>query len=659
MLGKYELLEELGSGSQATVYRAKQPGLDREVAIKVVHLAGGDTSEFLARFEQEAQVAARLEHPNILPVHDYGKQVGCAYFVMRLVRGGTLAQRMKQGRVPDDELLRIVEQIAAALDFAHARSVVHRDVKPANILLSGDGLALLADFGIAKLLEGSALVSQPGMIACTPHYASPDPLSGEPLDGRSDQYSLAVVAYELLAGKRPFESATPRELLHEHAIRQPPFHGEWFAQHPAAVAVLRRALAKERSHRFACCIEFVGELRAALSAPPLRSEDVSTLERDALAPQVKPPPLPASAPPSAREIASPGDSSPATKGRGRGAMVVALGIAVLIAGIAYAGGWIGSNAAPADRKTLETSGADASDGSPRTTPPWTSFPMTITLDEVTRNAGAFADLPSTLSEVLAPALQRELGSIGLIDGVAAYDPNAAPEILGREAGASTLPTELSDRAFLVLHVHATYEPRPESNEPRFVTIDDPLVRFHVGAKLVLGGQEHPLCSRDYLQPQESPSTQAAAIGPTLRAHAEDFARDAARSVERELRGILELGVQRTFVIAHPSDTDYDLRDLFSQLAGVLDVQRVSDANFRDSSGQLTLKPLGIGESSAVPIDASLAVDAWRIRYRAPTAETLSRAEHLLREQFESDELAVDARRNANSDVYIARRVEQR
>lgn len=282
-LGKYRIVDELGKGAQATVYRAVDESLQREVAVKV--LALDEDPGMRERFEQEARLIAKFDHPNIVPIYDFGEEGGLAYFVTMLVRGGALATRMRRGRLTELETAGIVKQVAQALDYAHARGVIHRDVKPANVLLADDGRPLLSDFGIAKVLSDAISRTQPGTAPGTPAYMSPDPITGAAPDGKSDQYSLAVVAYELLCGARPFRGDTAAELVYHHMHTQVDFDQPAFRGRHAVVAALARALAKQRSARFGSCVQFAEELERALRetqvAPPeFAPSDALTVELD-------------------------------------------------------------------------------------------------------------------------------------------------------------------------------------------------------------------------------------------------------------------------------------------------------------------------------------------------------------------------------------------
>ena len=271
-IGSYALLEPIGHGGMAIVYRAHQQSLDRIVAIKVLSENLAASAEFMERFRREARTVAKLRHPTVITVYDFGEdERGVPYLVLEFVEGASLADLMDMGlddaRIPD-----LLDQIAAGLDYAHARGVIHRDVKPGNVLITGEGRAILADFGLAWLLEGTHLTLTGGVIG-TPEYMSPEQASGDPIDQRSDVYSLGVVLFEMLLGERPFSAETPIGVLLKHLQDVPPSVRERRPELPVAVdEVLMTALAKNPADRFSSAGALARAFRAAFEGSPALSD---------------------------------------------------------------------------------------------------------------------------------------------------------------------------------------------------------------------------------------------------------------------------------------------------------------------------------------------------------------------------------------------------
>lgn len=264
-LGQYKLVEYLGKGGMGVVYRAMQPRLNRSVAIKILAESQAGRPEQLRRFHREAETSAKLEHPNIVPIYDYGTEEDMSYVVMRLLSGGSLADHIdnvvagREERRSLQDVGELLQQIASALDYAHAQSVIHRDVKPSNVMFDNYGNAFLVDFGLVKLLDASSSnLTGAGIILGTPAYMAPEQWRDEALSPAIDQYALAIVIYLLLSGRLPFDAETsPYELMQQHCEVPVPSVHEIQRDVPAKVSgVLKKALAKKPEDRFPLVMDF-------------------------------------------------------------------------------------------------------------------------------------------------------------------------------------------------------------------------------------------------------------------------------------------------------------------------------------------------------------------------------------------------------------------
>ena len=264
-LGKFKVYEELGRGGYGTVYRAFDTTLKVERAIKILHPALTADMGFIERFQREAQIAARLEHPHIVPVYEIGEDAGYYYLVMKYMAGGSLKDRLeKGGRLPYETVLEMVCHIGGALEKAHRAGLVHRDVKPGNILLEEDGVARLADFGFAKAMQAASSVTltATGGFAGTPAYMAPELWNDMEASPATDLYSLACVFYEMLLGEALFGGKTPTGIMKKHVMERPHYPEGWPQGVPAGVeSVLEKALAKEPGERHQTMGEFLDDLR--------------------------------------------------------------------------------------------------------------------------------------------------------------------------------------------------------------------------------------------------------------------------------------------------------------------------------------------------------------------------------------------------------------
>ena len=306
MLGPYRIINQIGQGGMASVYKAYQASMDRNVAIKVLPRQLAESREFTKRFQQEAHIIARLEHAHILPVFDYGESDGIPYFVMRYLEAGTLKDKMEAGRpLPLIEIDRIFTQLTDALSYAHSQGVIHRDLKPANVLIDSQGNLFLTDFGIAKLLEDtSPRLTQTDAIMGTPAYISPEQAQAQTVDQRSDIYSLGIILYEMVTGRLPFVADTPLAVILKHVSDPLPLPSSIKPDISEAIEnVILKALAKNPNDRFATAADFVSAWKRALDEmePARRAADLPTVtasrgETASVQTQLKPAPASAAAP---------------------------------------------------------------------------------------------------------------------------------------------------------------------------------------------------------------------------------------------------------------------------------------------------------------------------------------------------------------------------
>ncbi|MEW6233080.1 MAG: protein kinase [Chloroflexota bacterium] len=302
-LGRYEIVEEIGHGGMAIVYKAYQPSLHRSVALKVLPDNFARDHDFVARFQREAIIAASLEHPNIVTIHEVGEEGGVPFIVMKLLRGRTLKQVIQEeGRLNPLRVAKILDQIASALDYAHSQGVVHRDIKPSNIVLDDRGHLTLTDFGIAKAL-GAEKITQTGMTLGTAEYLSPEAAEGMAVDGRSDIYSLGVLLFEMLTGRVPFPADTPYRVVLAHMTEPPPSPRTLVPDLPMEVEeVVLKALAKKPQDRFPTAGEMAQAYHRALAG---RSAPVETAAMPAVAPAAEEAPSAAPEPALPRRGTSP------------------------------------------------------------------------------------------------------------------------------------------------------------------------------------------------------------------------------------------------------------------------------------------------------------------------------------------------------------------
>lgn len=274
--GPYRVVEPLGEGGMAAVYKAYQPAVERYVAIKVLPRRYAEAPEFDARFEREAKLLASLQHPHILPVFDFGQSEGHTFIVMPFVDGGTLADRLKGQPLALSDIREAVVHTGQALDFAHERGLIHRDVKPSNVLIDEGGNYLLADFGLARMIEPSIKLTNPGAVLGTPAYMSPEQGAGQKIDRRSDIYSLGVILYEMATGRVPYQAETPMAVIFKHLHDPLPRPRKLNPDLSEAIElVIHKALAKDPAGRFQTARELVDAIQTAIP----QSLDVAQADR--------------------------------------------------------------------------------------------------------------------------------------------------------------------------------------------------------------------------------------------------------------------------------------------------------------------------------------------------------------------------------------------
>jgi tetratricopeptide (TPR) repeat protein/predicted Ser/Thr protein kinase len=278
----YEVLEELGRGGMGVVYKARQVGLNRLVALKMIPTGAGASPQTRARFHAEAVAAGSLQHPHIVQIYGIGEHHGQPYFSLELVEGGTLAQKLAGKPQPAREAAHLIETLARAVYHAHQNGIIHRDLKPANILLSADGTPKISDFGLAKNLEGDNTQTRTGIIVGTPNYMAPEQANGSPSDvgPAADIYALGVILYEMLTGRPPFCARTPLETLELARTQEPlPPRRLQRATPRDLETICLQCLAKEPRKRYASALDLANDLACFHADKPIRARPVHVLER--------------------------------------------------------------------------------------------------------------------------------------------------------------------------------------------------------------------------------------------------------------------------------------------------------------------------------------------------------------------------------------------
>jgi serine/threonine protein kinase len=458
--GPYVIKGQLGRGGMASVYEAYDAALERSVALKVLPREFLHDPDFVERFRREATSIASLEHPNIIPIYSYDvdQEEGIPWMAMRLIRGGALSDLLKKQRLPLERSVQILRSVADALDYAHnhPKKIVHRDIKPQNVLLDEAGRVYLADFGIAKMLESSGGLTATGAITGTPHYMAPEQATGTKVDARTDVYALGIVAYQMFTGRVPFSADTPVAILMKHVQEPIPLPSPALVPEALVRAVLK-ATAKSPADRWPSAGAFAAALEAGLkssvASPPIAA-DPPTIEltRTAVTPltDAAPATAPAAAPtrvasPTVPSKTRPTVAAPTVRRGGRSGLVMGLGLAavfVVVVGIVAV-----RRLAPVEIPPL---------GAPQTTatalPPSTAAP---------RPEASAATMPTSAPVTAAPAVAS------LPPASSRPSPPAAPPATTLAARTTPLPvsTRPAPTSEPVVVSKTTPPPTPEPARP--------------------------------------------------------------------------------------------------------------------------------------------------------------------------------------------------
>ena len=470
LVGSYRIEEKLGQGGMATVYKGYHDRLDRHVAIKVLHTVFKDDDSFLRRFTREAQVVARLEHGNIVPVYDFAEHEGFPYLVMRFVEGETLKERLSQGVLSTTEIIRVASSIADGLDYAHKQGVLHRDIKPSNILLTKGGGVYIADFGLARITQSGESTMSQDMIMGTPQYISPEQAKGNTeLDGRTDIYSFGIIVYEMVTGKVPFYADTGYSIIHSQIFDPPPPPSSLNHKiSPALETVLLKVLNKEPEERYATAGEFMAAFKqTALDAPSEISPPGGATLPDATEKKTQPvatavlPPTETPELPSLEEAPSTVVQAPEKEKRSRRPMVL-VGIGILV-GMCLCAGLL----------FVLTDGFNFQNGQPPATGPQDFPPVT---DEDLPVPPDF-DLPQIIRplEIIEPLFQENPENNALAaELAAAYLRDGRPE------DARNIVRDLVQRSRMPagIHVLANRLLEQEQYEMTIIVLEEGLARFN-------------------------------------------------------------------------------------------------------------------------------------------------------------------------------------
>jgi serine/threonine-protein kinase len=291
-VGQFKIVAYVGQGGMATIFKAHQPSLDRSVALKVIHPALKNDQSFVARLNREAAIVGNLTHPNIVQVHDFSAFDGIPYLVMQFIEGKTLKEVLQERKLTNAEILNILQAVADALTYAHARGVLHRDVKPSNIMIDNEGHVFLTDFGLARIERSGESTMSHDMLIGSPQYLSPEQAKSEAVDARTDVYSLGIVLFEMFTGRPPFSAETPYATIMAQINDKPPKASSFNPDIPRAVEmVIERALEKDPANRYNSVRDFARALENAIRGPKEESDAAPLLAPTPLA-EYRPAPAP-------------------------------------------------------------------------------------------------------------------------------------------------------------------------------------------------------------------------------------------------------------------------------------------------------------------------------------------------------------------------------
>jgi serine/threonine-protein kinase len=444
-LGEYDVYGLLGRGGMASVYLALDLALNRKVAIKVMSPALLSGDDAVARFKREAQTAAGLQHPNIIPIYAVRQTPRLVYFVMKYIEGRPLDSIIKElGSMPLDMARPILSQVAGALQFAHKKGIVHRDIKPANIMVDEDGNAIVTDFGIAKVSEAKGL-TMTGATVGTPYYMSPEQYSGTNITGAADQYSLGIVAYEMLTGKTPFEGDSIMTVMKGHLMDPPPSLTDRRADLPRNVAdTIMRMLEKKPEDRFPDLTEFVKALdaRVLTDDDPVRTQMIQIVKtgmenRPRMSVPLSPVPLGKRPTPgtaaaativNAPKAAAAAPAAPASKT----GLYAAVGVLLLAAG--GAGAWFFTRPAPAPAAATPPAGIEIP-----AAPPVAAAPTDSAALAASAAAAAPAPAPAVDSAAKAPVVAEKPPADAPKASTKAKEPAKPKKVAEEKPAASKAP----------------------------------------------------------------------------------------------------------------------------------------------------------------------------------------------------------------------------